>query len=352
MDLSMFRRKHCLTPKAIAVMDYVRRSYSGELSKMRKDSPTTVATQFYHEIQTFFDCGSSLESVEDNEDDESSQGSREKEYRDELSENFPDEFQVSLKWNHIVGVSVSNVKVESEEDVSRVMACRCINIRGSIAHGKRPGLMYEAQDVTHCNVEEIFNTFGEGIRTFETVRAIKRELLSRGPVVSTSFKLTKGFAQKNELSTSYLMSQIGETHPVLITGWKLTEFGEVWIVNNLDSKDHIIAFGHFDIDKLCMAPRSTFENTPWQVGPYFDHDFSRVAGDWRNWPNLKMYLKSPDLERLAKCFESGFVHAVAAESPFELCDKTKRAHSRTCCLKEIAWDGERGKWRVTAGFID
>lgn len=272
----------------------------------------------------------------------------------EILDNFPEEFRVQHNWPFLDDIPHSTSKVENEEEIARLMACRCINARGAIAHGKRPGLMYEAADVSHCSVSEIFDRLGEGVKLLNTVADIKNELMNRGPVVSTSFILSTPLANSPSMTDCFLMSQVSKTHPLLITGWKLTEFGEVWIVNhlNLSSQDHIIAFGHFSIDFECLAPKGNFENTPWMEGPYFLHDFSRVTEDWRQWPNLKMYLKSNDLERLGACFESGFVSAVASEARFELCDKHHQAHSRTCCLKEIGWDSERSKWRVTVGFID
>lgn len=328
----------------------------------RATSPTSVMSSLINDITKFFDCNNSIEEVEedyeeedeDEEDDlTSASGRREEENTDPGANIYPDEFRVQMKWPQLNDVPHSSIEVTCEEQLSRVMSCRCINARGAIAHGKRPGLMYEAADVTQNTVEEVFETFGKGCKKFESISEIKEELMSCGPVVSTSFILSKTFENKNEFEHSFLMTQVDTRHPLLITGWKCTEFGEVWICNHLDgAKDHIIAFGHFGIDDICLAPNDSFEDTPWQAGPYFDHDFSRVTEDWRQWPNLKMYLKSSDLERLAACFDPGFVNAVASESHFELCDKHARAHSRTCCLKEVGWDADRNKWRVTAGFVD
>ena len=81
------------------------------------------------------------------------------------------------------------------------------------------------------------------------------------------------------------------------------------------------------------------------------NDFSRVVEDWRQWPNLKMYLKSNDLERLAGCFETGLVHDASHQEPFEICDKNRKAHSRTCCIKELSWDVSRTRWKVAAIFL-
>jgi len=319
-------------------------------------SPTTVMSTLINDVSKFFDCGSNLvyeEEEEEDEDDSTSLSGQQEEETQESAQIFPDEFRVDYKWPQLNDVPHSNIDVTHEEHLSRVMSCRCINARGAIAHGKRPGLMYEAGDVSQNSVEEIFDAFGEGYKKLLNIRDIKNELINNGPLVSTSFVLSKTFANRTEYEKSFLMSQLDSCHPLLIIGWKCTEFGEVWICNHLDgSKDHIIAFGHFCIDETCIAPIDNFLNTPWQTGPYFDHDFSRVTEDWREWPNLKMYLKSSDLERLATCFEPGFVNAVASEAHFELCDKHAKAHSRTCCLKEVGWDAERSKWRVTAGFVD
>ena len=327
----------------------------------KRGSPISAATGLFFDIRKCIDCTidealDADEEEDEHEDDLSSASSRSRIEHDEnrgnqqSQEDFPEEFKVQDNWPHASDIPNSDSEVINEEDVARVMACRCINMRGAIAHGKRPGLMYEAADVSHCSVSEIFSNFGDGFKILVSVTDIKTELMRRGPVVSTSFKLTSSLANSPNMSNNFLSSQVSKTHPLLITGWRVTEFGEVWIVSHLDlnAEDHIIAFGHFDIDSECLAPRGSFENTPWQEGPYFDHDFSRVSEDWRQWPNLKMHLKSNDLERLGACFDSGFVSAVASESHFELCDKNRRACSRTCSLKEIGWDSERSKWRVTA----
>ena len=315
-------------------------------------------------IAQFFDYNNSSLCLDDYESDEetydgdnlsSASGKGHGETRDPIVlDTFPEVFRVHDNWpdtwSHLTEVPQPTSKVESEDDVARIMACRCINARGAIAHGKCPGLMYEAEDVSHCSVSEIFNSFGEGTKILKNVADIKNELMNCGPVVSTSFILSNSIASSPTMTDCFLSSQVSKTHPLLITGWRVTEFGEVWIVNHLDlsRQDHIIAFGHFHIDSECVAPKGNFENTRWQAGPYFDHDFSRVTEDWRQCHNLKIHLKSCDLERLDACFDTGVVSAVTLETHFELRDKHRRSHSRTCCLKEIGWDAERSKWRVIA----
>lgn len=338
-------------------------------------SPITVTANIFQDIQKFFDCNTLLEFMDEKKhkfthmnnrddefDNESAVSTEDGSFSERTYDNFPEEFHIEIKWPHIKDTLEANAEedglthltVSCEDDIDKVMACRCINARGAIAHGKPPGLRYKASELTATTVDSIFEKYGEGSKVLETIREIKFELMNHGPVVSTSFRLSKKLADREEFKDSFLMSQIGENHPLLITGWRLTEFGQVWIVNHLNgNKDHIIAFGQFAIDLECLAPKGNFENTPWQLGPYFDHDFSRVAEDWRQWPNLKMYLKSNDLERLAVCFNpgTGLVHAATCKEPFEICNKNRKAHSRTCCVKEISWDQSRTRWKVAAIFL-
>jgi len=316
----------------------------------RKESPIVVSIikDIKADIKNLLECNSSFVEIDD--DSETPSGS----YDGGDEDLLPDEFQMQENWHYLNDLpeEMSNELI-CLDNISRLIACRCMNIRGAIVHGKRPGLIYEPEEMSYRTVEEVFDAFGEGYKKLKTIYEIKFELMNNGPIVSTSFKLSKAFQKGNGIDKSFLSQHDEVSHPILITGWKCTEFGEVWICNSIDSsKNHIVAFGHFCINDNCIAPKCDFRNTTWQPGPYFDYDFSNVTDDWRSWPNLKMYLKSEDLERLGACFEHGFVSAVKPEVHFELCERNRRAHSRTCCLKELGWDAERRKWRVATAFVD
>ena len=129
---------------------------------------------------------------------------------------------MTQNWPHLDDVSHSKSEVRDEEDIARLMACRCINARGAIAHGKPPGLMYEPKDISQYTVSEIFDSYGEGSKFLARIGDIKKELLQHGPVVSTSFRLSNSIANSPMMANSFLMKQVSKTHPILTTGWKVT----------------------------------------------------------------------------------------------------------------------------------
>jgi len=307
-----------------------------------------VATKLFQDVQGFYDkCCDKLHVTVTNGDGGSTVSNTE----------FPAKFRVQFAWPFLGNEfePVSGRSVQGQEDLARLMACRCINARGAISHGKPTGLVFDTSDFRESTVESIFQARADGFRTLTTVEEIKLELMTRGPVISTSFRLSEGFADsKNSHSnTSFLLSRIGDTHPLLIVGWKFTKFGDVWVVNHLDyNLEHMIAFGHFDIDKRCIAPMRSFEHDSWQAGPYFRFDFSNNP-TWRDNESFAMLMPSSRLELLAACFDNAGLHEVIDNNVhFELCDQTKMAHSRTCVLKELTWDSNANLWKVFVEFTD
>jgi len=329
------------------IKNEIHREKAFKLMKLRihpdkhPDSVNT-ATRLFQEVQMFFErCCDRLETTEFDK------------LMEHSSDKFPSKFRVHMQWTFLGRFEpTSATSILSEKDLARLMACRCINARGAIAHGKQTGLVFDIHKFSESSVEEIFSARCNGFKVLSSIDEIKTELMTRGPIVSTSFRLSQGFAGKAEYSSCFLMSQTGKAHPLLIVGWKFTKFGDVWVVNHLDdSQDHVIAFGHFMIDHKCLAPVRTFENDAWQPGPYFEFDFSNVL-DWRKGTSITFYVNSSQLESLVSCFDSGIVAAVQTKASFELCDQNKKAHSRTCALKELQWDHEVTAWKVWADFID
>ena len=98
------------------------------------------------------------------------------------------------------------------------------------------------------------------------LRIIKDELIKNGPVVSTSFCPSPAFIRDNSI----------QQRDILIVGWKQLPSGEAWIVQPLCkegsrvSKVVCVAIGQYGIDDRCLAPRNSFDNKPWQSGPYYD----------------------------------------------------------------------------------
>lgn len=172
-----------------------------------------------------------------------------------------------------------------------------------------------------------------------------------GPVVSVTFIPTKDFADKHE--ASIVRSRINKRHYCLIIGWKLTEFGEVWLVNNYLGTDVLeIPFGKYNIDETVIVPKDNFDNTTWQKGPHFDLDMSTVKG-WLQLKAIDFMLKSSEFEVFAGVLgKIGINEAILKKTRFVVRDQKTNAHSRTCNLKEVSWNQEKLMWRIAFIFCD
>jgi hypothetical protein len=279
---------------------------------------------------------------------------------------FPPEFNVTDKWSF---VSWNHPITPNREALSNhknsldiLTAYLCINARGAVAHGARPGLFFSwkkvVQDVgKYASAEQLFHEKYKGARRLEEVNAIKEELTTRGPVISTSFVLSERFANSTEFQQSFYMQRINQNHPLLIVGWKLTAFGEVWLVHppaaGSKQKQELIpvAFGQFGIDDLCLAPEADLQDKAWQPGPYLDLNVSRWPPQWMTWKKIDLHLSSYELQSLFACFNSGFIDAKEKQTRFVIRDKTKIAHSRACNVNDVGWDETKKKWKVSAQFI-
>lgn len=231
-------------------------------------------------------------------------------------------------------------------------AYRCINSRGSVAHGRiitRHEVFgdVEKKSEKKYSVQEIFDSFG-GAKELETIETIKDELMNCGPVVSASFRLLDAYLERLNVSeNSFVREAGGDTHELLIVGWCLTPYGEAWqvepIMNDTDVASQIIeiGFGQFDIDEVVLAPDNSLEYISWQPGPYFDYDFSDVE-NWREWKEMDLPIGENDLKDLAKCFSSGLMSGEA----FVLRDEKKHAHSGTYKVKNIRWEEETKEWFI------
>jgi hypothetical protein len=286
----------------------------------------------------------------------------------------PSEFKVTDKWPHvslhhpITPATQTFHGTSSTLDI--LMAYKCINARGCIAYGAKPGLFFGwskvEQDAVRFGgtpnnlsetIEHFFREKFKGAKRLEGVEAIKQELITRGPVLSVSFTLSASFANSPEHKDSYCAERINQNHPVILVGWNLTSFGEVWLVRSFD--DNVttpIAFGQFKIDELCMAPMSDLDNVSWQGGPFVDVDMSQWPKDWRNWTTPEFFLSSSELERLSECLEGGFLvtplSSPASTNPesrrFVIRDAARRAHSRTWYLQDIQFVSSTKQWKVRA----
>lgn len=267
----------------------------------------------------------------------------------------PLEFKVTDKWPYlkVTGPVTSNSK---RSFVAKAAAYQCINYRGSIAHGKPTECSYNEDQVVKDpgkTVEEVFSVNG-GAKMLTTADEIKSELLLNGPVVSSSFILTRGFLNASEHSASFKSSLIGRTHPILIVGWKLSAFGEMWLVQAMgfvDSQDIPIAMHQFSIEDECWAPISKFEQTPWQSdSKVLDVSLNVRTDEWYSWGKLQTQVEADALAKFAKSLGVGFCAAAIAKTSFVVRDKNKIARSRRAHLIDVSWTGKR--WKIDVEFTE
>lgn len=305
------------------------------------------ATRLCQDAQIFYDkCLTSLNT--------SPPGSRKK-ARTSSSPNssaFPFDFNASNKWPH-VEFHTPHLANGTTAELSCMVAFQCVNSRGAIAHGKKIELAYRSKAATEkaktcTSVKMIFDTFG-GTKELDGVDDIKRELVTRGPVVSTSFRPSDGFLRVNPT--------MGHQNDYLIIGWTQLPSGEVWLVQPLIqcgatiSSPVYVAIGQFGIDECCLALTDDLENKPWESGPYYDEgNLHGIEEEWRTWPGINCCLNS--LAELEPCIkEVGTIHTNSPPN-ITIRNKEKIAHSRKAWLRSFGWNKEKKKWQVDFEFID
>ena len=127
-----------------------------------------TATKRFQDTQAFFDkCESCLHR-------------RTKKARKEPqgSTTFPPQFHITDKWPHLANAHkhpiAPNGNVDSKT-VQRIIAYKCVNCRGAIAHGKRTELSYNFSYVTKTSGKSaagVFARFG-GYKSLVSSQAIK-----------------------------------------------------------------------------------------------------------------------------------------------------------------------------------
>ena len=283
---------------------------------------------------------------------------------------FPFDFHVGDMWQYLTfdGPLRSMGEDPSPDVLSPMVGYQCVNSRGAIAHGQATTYLYElknAEKFRGKSVREFFEKVGKGTKTLTTKEEIKDELMKRGPVVSVSFVPTKKVTDKMKHPEVLFSNCLGKKHPILIVGWKNTEHGQSWLAQPLkkegqsyDNRHLAIPFDHYHIDDECMSPKSTFEDKPWQSGPYFDTKISETThGPWRSWTKLGLNIPSAELEKLGDCLDGQCFHqAIQKKTKFTIRDVSKIAHSKKCYLEEVKYRKDCSKdskkcWQIKVIYV-
>ncbi len=314
------------------------------------------AASIYEDVQIYYDacCKDMIESRDSKID--VTKKRRRKLDLNTMVENVV-QFNVRQKWLYLDSYSrpMPPKKLKSGKQLAPLVAYQCINARGAIAHGKKPSLIYSWENAQACfgmSVKEVFDKHG-GYKKIEgrKIDEIKIEIITNGPVVSFTFQPTQGLAAKNK--GTFVLSRIGKHHYATIVGWKLTEFGEVWLVQNYAGGQLLpIPIGQYGIDDVIVFPKDSLDSTTWQKGPYFDRDMTKLEG-WLKWPTIEFQLKSSHVEEFLDIFgNKGIFEIIETQERFVLRDKKILAHSRSCRLQDMKWDKQIKQWRVYCTFMD
>lgn len=267
------------------------------------------------------------------------------------------EVNIRQKWSYLDGYTRPQPPetLTSGKVLAPLVAYQCINARGAIAHGKRPSLIYSWDNAFACvgsSVDEVLNKHG-GYRIISggKIDEIKVELIHRGPVISFSFIPTKSLATK--FPDSIVPSRVKKHHYCLLIGWRLTEFGDVWLVQSYRGNEIMeIPVGQFNIEETIIFPKDDFKNVSWQQGPYFDRDMSNHP-DWFGCAQIEFAVSSSELEDFVCTFGNLGIHKIISDKVrFVIRDETCIAHSRSCKLSEVSFDRKTKMWKLKCSFND
>lgn len=253
------------------------------------------AQNIYEDVQTFYDACCSRMNGEKS-------GSNQMKWLQRRNQKSPNtvvelvvQFNVRQKWHWLQGYlrPLSPNKIESGKVLAPLVAYQCINCRGAIAHGKRPSLIYSWENVESCRGKSVMDILdkhgGYKSLTGRQVDEIKIEIIKNGPVISFSFIPSSSFALEH--SDSIVKSRIKKHHYALIVGWKLTEYGSVWLVQSYNGETTFeVPVGQCSIDETILVPKDDFSNVTWQCGPYYDKDMSSFRG-WLQSESITLVIK-------------------------------------------------------------
>jgi hypothetical protein len=265
---------------------------------------------------------------------------------------YPDDFHVQDKWKFLdINMIQPQLSASVDNDlVGGLVAVHCINARGAIAHGLMPGNFYELHQVKDRDVERIFDRLGGGVKYLRSPNAIKEELMEHGPVVSVSFIPDRACVSAVGVHPASLIKSGAETkHELLIVGWQRKDYMPCWLVKRPSPHNHDrpieIAMRNFGIDDLCLAPTRSFQDVPWQSGPYFD--VPHLPKGWMQFPSLTLHINCADLKTLEGILDERMMVTIDEERRIVVRDKHRLAHSRRFCPRLLDWIAEEQLWSLT-----
>ncbi|CAB9499748.1 expressed unknown protein [Seminavis robusta] len=279
------------------------------------------------------------------------------------SVNLPSEFHVCEEWPFLANGALGPIRNPTvppntaldERTLELTIAFNCINCRGAIAHGKRTELFYNDEDVTEASVQTAKDLFEEDFDSavdLESIDEIKEAIMERGPVVSTSFRLTQSFLNAGDHAHEFEAGLVNSNHAILIVGWKQTAFGEMWLVRSYKgSQDIPIAMGQFSLEEEVLEPDAPMSIFPWQdEEKCFDHD--NLPDIWYSQSAIWMPCKEDQLQNLFKALGCSVHTALRKKIEFVIREEDVPARSRYAYLTDLEWVQEEKEWLAHATFCD
>lgn len=274
------------------------------------------------------------------------------------SDAFPLQFHTQDKWPFLASViktpRPAPLDALDAKMVATIVAYKCVNCRGAIAHGKRTELVYDDSNVEKNSAQSARQALGGfgGCKTLSLIGEIKQEIMLQGPVVSASFQLEKAFLNAGDNAHAFESSLVGQNHAVLIVGWKQTAFGEMWLVWSLKGNEDIpISIGQYALEEDVLAPSSDLSDRPWQ-NQEKAFDLNDLPGDWYTWPSFATSEVSGKLESLFKALGCSWATALSSKTPFVVREAKNIARSRYAHLTDIEWIESEKQWKISANFCD
>lgn len=247
-------------------------------------------------------------------------------------------------------------EIPKKEYLEADVAFQCINARGAIVHGRGPSVVYNAEGDDRTNtVHKTFEKYG-GISSLTSIECIKDELMKRGPVVSTLFRLSQSFLRSDTSRSRHFDEKLKDkVHPVLIVGWANTAIGEAWKIISTTARKtthvHQVAFGQLNIDEDCIAPKRTFQSWTWQEGPYFEAEIDNNGSKWLVEDKFNFVISSEQLCELSTAVGGDLIQAANERKMFTFKNMQKPAQSRSCYLQKVSFfTGDR--WNVLVEICD
>ena len=253
---------------------------------------------------------------------------------------------------------------DDDLDASQVafgIAIKCIHAYGGIAHG-RPieqylDLHFEIDLTEEPDVEGTLEQHGGSV-VLESRDEIKAHLLHKGPVVSTSFELTRDFydailaEDRDDQVDSYSDAEafsrdlIGACHPVVIVGWKFTAQGEAWLVRAIrGDRDIPISMGQLSMENQVIAPAHDFLDYAWQDERKMICSNFGSNGLYGMRPVVEIFLSPLEFTRLFQILDCS-IKELSRDHTFIICDSNCRAHSRDAFVQDASWEHKTQRWLV------